>query len=70
MKAHHTLLVLALAAPLALLTRAPGATGGQANDSAIPSGPTADEVTTARYVYGLLSDRRYAYRPRQLDDAL
>ena len=70
MKAHHTLLVLALAAPLALLARAPGATGGQANDSAIPSGPTADEVTTARYVYGLLSDSRYAYRPRQLDDAL
>ncbi|MGN6512613.1 MAG: carboxy terminal-processing peptidase [Lysobacteraceae bacterium] len=70
MKAHHTLLVLALAAPLALLARAPGVAAGQANDGAIPGGPTADEVTTARYVYGLLSDSRYAYRPRQLDDAL
>ncbi|HSR64978.1 MAG TPA: tail-specific protease, partial [Xanthomonadaceae bacterium] len=69
MKAHHTLLALALAAPLALLARAPA--GGSAHDgAAIPSGPTADETTTARYVYGLLSDSRYAYRPRELDDAL
>ncbi|NUS38918.1 MAG: carboxy terminal-processing peptidase [Lysobacter sp.] len=71
MKAHHTLLVLALAAPLALLARAPGAPGGSADHgSALPSGPTADQATTARYVFGLLSDSRYAYRPRPLDDAL
>ena len=32
--------------------------------------PTADQATTSRLVYGLLSDSRYAYRPRALDDAL
>lgn len=70
MKAPHTLLILALAAPLALLARAPGAGGASAHDSAIPGGPTADQATTAHAVYGLLSDSRYAYRPRPLDDAL
>jgi carboxyl-terminal processing protease len=62
MKAHHTLLVLALAAPLALLARTHG--------TEIPAGPSADQATTAKLVYGLLSDSRYAYRPRALDDAL
>lgn len=58
-------LALALVAPLALLARA---------DSAVPSsavaGPTADQSTTSKLVYGLLSDSRYAYRPQALDDAL
>jgi len=53
---------LALVAPLALLAR---------NDAAtMLSGPTADQATTSRLVYGLLSDSRYAYRPRALNDAL
>jgi carboxyl-terminal processing protease len=69
MKAHHTLLVLALATPLALLARVPGS-GGDSAGNAIPTGPTADQATTAKYVFGLLSDSRYAYRPRTLDDAL
>ena len=34
------------------------------------AGPTAEQATTAKLVYGLLSDSRYAYRPRALDDAL
>lgn len=65
MKLQHALLALALAAPVALLAR-PSAD----NTSAIAAGPTADQATTARLVYGLLSDSRYAYRPRALDDAL
>ena len=66
MKPIRTLLALslglALAAPLALLARADG--------EALPSAPTGDQATTSRLVYGLLSDSRYAYRPRALDDAL
>jgi carboxyl-terminal processing protease len=53
---------LALAAPLALLAGS--------GDIALASGPTQDQSTTARMVHGLLSDSRYAYRPRALDDAL
>ena len=67
MKAHYPLLFLALTAPLALLARAPGSAGG---DGALPAGPTADQATTSKLVYGLLSDSRYAYRPRALDDAM
>jgi len=53
---------LALAAPLALLAGS--------GDLALSNGPTRDQATTARMVHGLLSDSRYAYRPRALDDAL
>jgi carboxyl-terminal processing protease len=65
MKLQHALLALALATPVALLARPSADTS-----SAIAAGPTADQATTARLVYGLLSDSRYAYRPRALDDAL
>lgn len=65
MKLQHALLALALATPVALLAR-PSAD----QSAAIAAGPTADQATTARLVYGLLSDSRYAYRPRALDDAL
>ncbi len=54
------LLALALTAPAALSARA---------DSALPSAATIDQATTSKLVYGLLSDSRYAYRPRQLDAA-
>ena len=53
---------LVLAAPLVLLARSA--------DTGLPAAPTADQATTSRMVYGLLSDSRYAYRPRTLDDAL
>ena len=66
MKLQHSLLVLALAVPLALLARTPAAGGG----ASVGTGPTADQATTAKLVYGLLSDSRYAYRPQDLDDAL
>jgi len=68
MKLSSTLPVLTLAfaltAPIALLAR-----NDDANNK-LPNGPTADQATTAKLVYGLLSDSRYAYRPRALDDAL
>ena len=56
------LLAFALTAPAALLARA--------DTSALPSTATVDQATTSKLVYGLLSDSRYAYRPRALDDAL
>ena len=66
MKPIRTLLAfslgLALVAPLGLLAR---------NDNgAMLAAPTSDQATTSRLVYGLLSDSRYAYRPRALDDTL
>ena len=67
MKANRSLLAVSLAitmvAPLALLAR-PDSAG------ALPSSPTEAQATTSRLVHGLLSDSRYAYRPRALDDAL
>ena len=61
-KAPLLLLALALSTPLALLARGDG--------EAIAVAPTADQANTSKLVYGLLSDSRYAYRPRPLDDAL
>ncbi len=61
-KKSALLLTLALATPIALFARADG--------PAPLTGATADQSTTSKLVYGLLSDSRYAYRPRALDDAL
>ena len=36
----------------------------------LPGGPTEDQTIAAKYVTGVLSDSRYAYRPMPLDDAL
>ena len=67
MKLSKTLPVLtlafALSAPIALLASAD-------KDTALPAGPTAAQSKTAELVYGLLSDSRFAYRPRTLDDTL
>src|SRR5690606_4524146 len=54
-----TLIALALAVPLGLMARSEG--------DALPGAPTAEQITTPKLVYGLLSDSRYAYRPRPLD---
>ncbi|MUV13459.1 carboxy terminal-processing peptidase [Noviluteimonas gilva] len=56
-------IALALSAPIALLARAD-------DDAKLPGGPSAAQTKTAELVYGLLSDSRFAYRPRTLDDAL
>jgi len=55
------LLALALSAPLTLMARA---------DTALPAAASADQSTATKLVYGLLSDSRYAYRPRALDEAM
>src|SRR5687768_13981974 len=60
-----TLVALALSAPLALLARADSESA-----NAVPALPSAAQATTSKLVYGFLSDSRYAYRPRALDDAL
>ncbi|UYB53057.1 carboxy terminal-processing peptidase [Xanthomonas sp. AM6] len=60
-KASAVLLAFALTAPLALFART--------DAPALPAASTADQATTAKLVYGLLSDSRYAYRPRALDEA-
>lgn len=57
-----SLIALALSVPLALLARSDG--------NAIPATTTVDQATTSKLVYGLLSDSRYAYRPRPLDATL
>jgi carboxyl-terminal processing protease len=59
----HLLLALALTAPVALLARADSGTNTIA-------GATAEQATTSKLVYGLLSNSRYAYRPVALDDVL
>ncbi len=70
-KRSYLLLALALLAPVALLARPDGDKPATAADSSVvPRGPTTDQSTTSKLVYGLLSDSRYAYRPRKLDDAL
>ena len=61
MNARPLLLALTLSLPLLLAARA---------DGALPQGPTKAQATTAKLVQGVLSDSRYAYRPRPLDDAL
>ncbi|GHH57138.1 MULTISPECIES: carboxy terminal-processing peptidase [Gammaproteobacteria] len=58
-----SVLALALTAPVALLARADNAVP-------LPSAATPDQATATKLVYGLLSDSRYAYRPRALDDAM
>jgi len=85
MNTKTTLLAFLLTAPLALLAAdgakqtaqipvEPPATDKTLLKSIVPSplptAPTHDQTTAAKLVYGLLSDSRYAYRPRPLDDAL
>ena len=54
-----SLLALALTAPLAWITA-----------QADAGSPSAAQANASKLVYGLLSDSRYAYRPRALDDTL
>ncbi len=54
-----SLLALALTAPVAWITA-----------QADAGSPSAEQSSAAKLVYGVLSDSRYAYRPRPLDDRL
>jgi len=56
-----SVVALALAMPLALMARS--------GSDAITT-PSTDHATTSQLVFGLLSDSRYAYRPRRLDAGL
>lgn len=56
---------------LALMLTVPLVLGAQADTRrAEPLQSSPVQTTTTKLVYGLLSDSRYAYRPRRLDDAL
>ncbi|MBB1087129.1 carboxy terminal-processing peptidase [Lysobacter sp. SG-8] len=71
MTAKNTLLIaLLLSAPLAGSAWADDATAVAPTGDAVPGSATRDQVTAARHVSTLLSDSRYAYRPKALDDAL
>ena len=73
---NRTVLAVAALLPLSLALVASGpATGARIATTAKPAAagalkPTDTQAASARLVYGLLSDSRYAYRPRALDDAL
>jgi len=60
-KLSVSLIALSLSVPLVLMARA--------DNNAIPTSADADQATTSKLVYGLLSDSRYAYRPGQLNAA-
>ena len=60
-KAIPFLLALALSAPMALIAQA---------DAPAATKSTLDKTMASRLVYGWLSGSRYAYRPRELDQAV
>jgi len=67
----HTLTALSVALPLAMAmamaaTSAPGTPAAKAGSYQ----PSAEQAAAARLVYGILSDSRYVYRSKPLDDAL
>ena len=64
----HKLIALSVALPLAMAmaaTSAPLAPAAKASYQ-----PSAEQAAAARLVYGILSDSRYVYRAKPLDDAL
>ena len=58
---QFSLLALALAAPVVWFS-------AQADAGA--ASPSAEQATAAKLTYDVLSDSRYAYRPRELDDTM
>jgi carboxyl-terminal processing protease len=66
----HKLIALSAALPLALAVAASSAPGGSAPTSLAELSPSAEQAAAARLVYGILSDSRYVYRAKPLDDAL
>lgn len=74
MKLRLSMLALALAAPISLLAMAdgmrPSAPAVAAKSAAVVLETSREQSDTAALVHGLLSDSRYAYRPRPLDAEL
>ncbi len=66
----HKLIALSAALPLALAVAASSAPGGNAATTLEELNPSAEQAAAARLVYGILSDSRYVYRAKPLDDAL
>src|SRR3546814_5849346 len=56
-----SVIALALSVPLVLMAR---------SGDGLPATSRVDQATTSKLVYGLLSDSRYAYRPRPLAGTL
>lgn len=66
----HKLIALSAALPLALAVAASSAPGGNAATTLEELTPSAEQAAAARLVYGILSDSRYVYRAKPLDDQL
>ncbi len=66
---NRKLLAFSVLLPLTLVLAAAGSPAPAAH-AAGPMAPTDAQAATTTLVYGLLSDSRYAYRPRALDDTL
>jgi carboxyl-terminal processing protease len=65
----HKLIAFSVALPLAMAMAATSAPGTPVA-AATPYQPSAEQAAAARLVYGILSDSRYVYRAKPLDDAL
>ena len=65
----HKLIALSVALPLVLAMAATSAPGTPAPRAGSYQ-PSAEQAAAARLVYGILSDSRYVYRAKPLDDAL
>ena len=69
----HKLIALSAAFPLVLALAASGSGGGSPAPAAAgpaPLSPTVEQAAAMRLVYGILSDSRYVYRSKPLDDEL
>lgn len=64
----HKLIALSAALPLAMAMAA--GSGAPAPGASAHLEPTVEQAAAARLVYGILSDSRYVYRAKPLDDAL
>src|SRR5687767_12675601 len=62
------LIAFSAALPLLLSMSAGGAPGAPATPADLQ--PNAEQAAAARLVYGILSDSRYVYRAKPLDDKL
>ncbi|KAA2283944.1 carboxy terminal-processing peptidase [Arenimonas fontis] len=66
----HKLIAFTAVLPLALGLAAAGSAPARTEPAAVGFQPGPEQVAAARWVYGILSDSRYVYRPKPLDDVL
>src|SRR5690606_32306607 len=65
----HKLIAFTAVLPLALGLAAAGSAPARTEPAAAGFAPGPELVAATRWVYGILSDRRYVYRPKPMDDA-